>query len=84
MYTPAIRVHPGGTPALADMRDALEEAGAIMAGMTGSGSALFGVFLDEDRAAEVGRIADETEGVAAGLVVPTLVEVPGVGVGGEM
>lgn len=71
-------------PALADMRDALEEAGAIMAGMTGSGSALFGVFLDEDRAAEVGRIAGETEGVAAGLVVPTLVEVPGVGVEGGM
>ena len=65
-------------PALRAMRDALSAAGALMAGMTGSGSALFGVFVDEDRAAGAAGTVGAMEGVAAALVVPTLGEMPDV------
>ena len=66
------------TPSLQAMRDALSAAGAAMAGMTGSGTAIYGVFVDGDRAADAARTVGAMEGVAAALVVPTLSEMPAV------
>lgn len=63
-------------PALRAVRDALSAAGAAMAGMTGSGTAIYGVFGSEDRAADAARTAGAMEGVAAALVAPTLSEMP--------
>jgi len=65
-------------PALREVRDALAAAGAVVAGMTGSGSALFGVFTDGDRADAAARRLGAMEGIAAALVVPTLGEMPAV------
>lgn len=65
-------------PVLRGIRDALAAAGAATAGMTGSGSALFGVFADADRADAAARRLGVMEGVAAALVVPTLAEMPAV------
>ena len=73
------------TPALGTMRDALATAGAQVARLTGSGSALFGVFVDEDRARTAARMVGAMEGVAAALVVPTLTEMPTVqGISADM
>lgn len=48
-----------GIPRLSDLRVAMEQAGAIMARMTGSGSVLFGVFPDTASADSArGRLAD--------------------------
>lgn len=66
------------TPALRATRDALVEAGALMARLTGSGSALFGVYLDESRARDAAHLVDAMDGVAAAIVVPTLSEMPAV------
>lgn len=70
------RVAFTGAPALAELRDTLASRGAPVARMTGSGSALFGVFEDRNgadaAAAQAGRLA----GVAAAFVVPTLTEMP--------
>ena len=66
------------TPSLRAMRDALSAAGAVMAGMTGSGTAIYGVFVDEGRAADAARTVGAMEGVAGALVVPTLSEMPAV------
>ncbi|MXW16261.1 MAG: 4-(cytidine 5'-diphospho)-2-C-methyl-D-erythritol kinase [Gemmatimonadetes bacterium] len=63
-------------PALQGVREALDEAGAVTAGLTGSGLALFGVFDDGERAADAARVAGAMEGVAGALVVPTLSEMP--------
>ena len=63
-------------PALGTMRDALATAGSQVARLTGSGSALFGVFVDGDRARTAARMVGAMEGVAAALVVPTLTEMP--------
>lgn len=72
-------------PALLVIRDALAEEGALVARLTGSGSALFGVFIDEDRARAAARTVETMEGVAAAMVVPTLSEMPTVQpVGPEM
>ena len=59
-------------PALAAMREALAASGAIMARMTGSGSALFGVFADAGCAGDAARVVGVMKGVAAAIVVPTL------------
>lgn len=61
---------------LADVRTALEDAGASIARLTGSGSAAFGVFDDFGSARAAAATAREMEGVAAALVVPTLNEMP--------
>ena len=65
-------------PALRQVRDDLAAAGAVVAGMTGSGSALFGVFTDGGRADAAARRLGALEGIAAALVVPTLSEMPAV------
>ena len=61
---------------LAGVRAALAGAGASIARLTGSGSAVFGVFGDADSARAGAATVREMEGVAAALVVPTLTEVP--------
>ena len=58
------------------IRDALAAAGALIARLTGSGSALFGVFVDDDRARDAARAVGAMEGVAAAFVVPMLTEMP--------
>ena len=65
-------------PELGALREALMTGGAVMARLTGSGSALFGVFVDEERARAVADEVGAVEGVAAALVVPTLSEMPAV------
>lgn len=57
---------------LAAVRDTLERRGAVLSGLTGSGSAVFGIFGDEGEAVRVaGELRGETR-VAAALAVPTL------------
>lgn len=65
-------------PELRAMRDILVSGGAVMARLTGSGSALFGVFADENRARDAAHAVGAMEGVAAALIVPTLNEMPAV------
>ena len=65
-----------GAPALAELRDALDSDGALVARMTGSGSALFGVFRDRNRADETAAEVSAMAGVAAAFVSPTLTEMP--------
>jgi len=67
-------------PELAEVRGALEDGGALLARMTGSGSALFGVFEagEEDRARRAAEAADSMAGVRAALVASTLTKMPGV------
>ena len=59
---------------LGEVRTMLEGAGAVVARLTGSGSAVFGVFGHPERAREAAGRARAMEGVAAALVVPTLAE----------
>ena len=63
-------------PELRANRGVLVSGGAAMARLTGSGSALFGVFVDENRAREAAGAVGAMEGVAAAFVVPTLNEMP--------
>ena len=70
------RVAFPGAPSLAGLRDGLASSGALVVRMTGSGSALFGVFEDPDRADEAAAVAGEVDGVAAAFVVPTLTGMP--------
>ena len=63
-------------PELRGIRDTLEEAGAVMAGMTGSGTAIYGVFVDGERAADAEGMVGAMEGVADALVVPMVNEMP--------
>ncbi|MDE2762949.1 MAG: hypothetical protein OXQ94_00690 [Gemmatimonadota bacterium] len=65
-------------PVLGAMREALAASGAVMARLTGSGSALFGVFADTGpgRAGDAARVVGAMEGVAAAIVVPTLTGIP--------
>ncbi len=65
-------------PELRALREALVTGGAVMARLTGSGSALFGVFADQERARRAADEAGAMEGVAAAFVVPTLNEMPAV------
>lgn len=68
------------SPALADFKAALTDSGAVAAGVTGSGSALFGVFEAGEAAQQAAQQAVERlgamDGVAAALVVPTLDAIP--------
>ncbi len=67
-------------PELAEVHGALDDAGAVLARMTGSGSAVFGVFGagEEDRARMAAEAAGSVTGVRAALVVSTLTKMPGV------
>ena len=65
-------------PELGGLRETLLTGGAVMARLTGSGSAIFGVFADEGRAREAAGVAGAMESVEAAFVVPTLSEMPGV------
>ena len=63
-------------PVLAEARGVLEREGAAVARMTGSGSAIFGVFTDPGQARLAARRAGTIAGVTAALTVPTLTAVP--------
>ena len=57
---------------LAAVRDTLERRGAVLSGLTGSGSAVFGIFGDEREAVRVAGEVRGGPGLAAVLAVPTL------------
>ena len=59
-------------PALGDVREALERAGASRARLSGSGSTVFGLFPDLAAAAEAARILEGLPAGSAVRVVPTL------------
>ena len=63
-------------PLLTDCKAALVKAGAVAAGLTGSGSALYGVFETANAAERAARRVGEIDGVATALVVPTLDAMP--------
>ena len=63
-------------PELAAVRAALADAGAAIARLTGSGTAVFGVFRDSDKATAVAGRVRRMKGVEAVLVVPTLTAAP--------
>ena len=63
-------------PVLAKVRDVLAVAGAAVARLTGSGSAVFGIFTDEDDARAAARRTRQHIGIQAALVVPTLATMP--------
>ena len=63
-------------PALAAVKSALTDSGAVAAGLTGSGSALFGVFKTDEAAQRAVERVYPIDGVAAALVVPTLDVMP--------
>ena len=64
----------GRFPALAAARAALEAAGALVARLTGSGSAVFGVFQRRDAAVEAAGRVRAMAGVAAVATAETLVQ----------
>ena len=64
------------SPALAVFRSALVEAGAAVARLTGSGSALYGVFATDEAARRAVRRIGAMEGVAGALLVSTLDAMP--------
>lgn len=66
-------------PVVAAVREAMSAAGATIARMTGSGSAVFGVFGDRAAADRAAARAGAMEGVAAVRVARTLTELPAVG-----
>lgn len=63
-------------PVLAEARALLEGEGALVARMTGSGSAIFGVFTDPGRARHAARRAETIPGVVASFTAPTLEAMP--------
>ena len=63
-------------PRLGAVRRSLAEAGAVVARMTGSGTALFGVFADEAKAATVAAYVIENVESVRVAVVRTLVGTP--------
>jgi len=63
-------------PRLGAVRRSLAEAGAVVARMTGSGTALFGVFTDEARAATVAAYLIENVESVRVAVIRTLVTTP--------
>lgn len=68
----------GRLPAVAAVRKAMSAAGATIARMTGSGSAVFGIFADPAAAGLAAERVRAMEGVAAVRVVRTLTELPAV------
>lgn len=63
-------------PPLRKVRDALAGRGALVARLTGSGSAVFGVFARQHDAYSAARRIKADDPVAAALVVPTLTAMP--------
>ena len=63
-------------PVFAEVRALLEGEGALIARMTGSGSAIFGVFTDPGRARHAAGRAGMTPGVVASFTAPTLMAMP--------
>lgn len=66
-------------PVFAEARAFLEGEGALVARMTGSGSAIFGVFTDPGRARHAARRAELLPGMVASFTAPTLKAVPRAG-----
>lgn len=64
------------SPVLARTRATLESAGAMIARMTGSGSAIFGVFTDPGRARAGARRAADLSGIRSTFTAPTLAVMP--------
>jgi len=64
------------SPVLARTRATLEGAGAMVARMTGSGSAIFGVFTDPERARAAARRAADLSGIRSAFTAPTLTVMP--------
>ena len=63
-------------PRLGEVRDILEHEGAVIARLTGSGSAVFGIFAGEEAAHAAARRVGENDGVVAAPAVPTLSAMP--------
>lgn len=63
-------------PRLREIRDILEHEGAVIARLTGSGSAVFGIFAGEEVAHAAARRIGESDGIVAAPVVPTLTAMP--------
>ncbi len=63
-------------PRLAEVRSALDGGGALIARLTGSGSAVYGIFARQHDAHSAARRIKANEAVAAALVVPTLTAMP--------
>ena len=64
-------------PRLREVRDVLDDGGAMVARLTGSGSAVFGIFAGEEDAHSAARRVRRNGAVAAALVAPTLTAMPG-------
>lgn len=64
------------SPVLARARATLESEGAMVARMTGSGSAIFGVFTDPGRADAAARRAADLSGIRSAFTAPTLTAMP--------
>lgn len=64
-------------PRLSEVRDILDDEGALIARLTGSGSAVFGIFVGEADARSAARRVREDDAVAAALIAPTLTAMPG-------
>lgn len=59
-------------PVLRDARAVLVGEGAVLAGLTGSGSAVFGVFEGRDAAVGAAGLAGALDGIDAAVAVPAL------------
>lgn len=59
-------------PVLRDARAVLAEEGAVLAGLTGSGSAVFGVFEVRDAAVRAVGLAGALDGIDVAVAVPAL------------
>lgn len=59
-------------PVLRDARAVLAGEGAVLAGLTGSGSAVFGVFEARDAAVGAAGLAGALDGIDAAVAVPAL------------
>lgn len=63
-------------PRLREVRDILEHKGAVIARLTGSGSAVFGIFAGEEAAHAAARRIGANDGIVAASVAPTLTAMP--------
>lgn len=63
-------------PVLAEARATLEKQGAMIARMTGSGSAIFGVFTDSGLAGAAARRTGRMSGIRSAFTAPTLTAMP--------
>ncbi len=63
-------------PRLREIRDVLDDESALIARLTGSGSAVFGIFTGEEAAHSAARRVRQNDGIAAALIAPTLTAMP--------